>query len=132
MSEENVAIVRRAIEAWNRDDIEALAELFAPDAIWYPLTYWPDSQICHGREEIERLVRSAREPLERNEAAVEKLVEAGDTLVVAGRWGGVVRGTEDEIDMRLGMTLAFRGGKISEWRMFRTFDQALEAAGLRE
>jgi ketosteroid isomerase-like protein len=74
MSQANVEILRGAVDAWNRDDIEALAELFAPDAIWYPLTYWPDSQICHGREEIERLVRSAREPLERNEAAVEKLV----------------------------------------------------------
>lgn len=125
-------VLRRATDAWHRGDIKALAELFAPDATWYPLEYWPDSQVCHGREEIERLVRSAREPLERNEAAVEKLVEAGDCLVVAGRWGGVVRGTEDEIEMRLGMTLAFHDGKITEWRMFRTFEEALEAAGLSE
>jgi ketosteroid isomerase-like protein len=132
MSEENVEILRRAYDAWNRGDLTGFIELFTPDATWHPLEDWPDSRICHGHEEIERLLKDAREPLERIEAAPEKLIETEDYLVVDSRWRGVIKGTPAEVELRMGMTLEFRGGKITEWNMFRTFEEALEAAGLSE
>ena len=124
--------MRRLYDAWNRGDLDALAELIAPDATLHPLDYWPESQTRHGREEILSLLTELRKPLERNEAPAENVVEAGDRLVAAHLWRGLLRGTEDEVEARVGMTLTFREGKIIEARFFRTFDEALEAAGLRE
>ena len=129
MSQENVEVVQRAYDAYNRGDLEGFGELLAPDAIAHPLPYWPEAGERHGREAILRLLREIREPLERNEAAPEKLVEANDHVVAAHLWRGVVKGTRDEVEGRVGMLVTLRAGKITELRWFRTFDDALEAAG---
>jgi hypothetical protein len=44
----------------------------------------------------------------------------------------VIKGTEDAFETRVGITDMFRDGKITEIAYFRTFDEALEAAGLRD
>ena len=36
MSQENVEIVQRGIEAFNRRDVDLLAELTTPDFAWFP------------------------------------------------------------------------------------------------
>lgn len=41
-----------------------------------------------------------------------------------------MKGTQDVVEARIGMTATLRGGKVTEMRFFRTFDEALEAAGL--
>jgi ketosteroid isomerase-like protein len=35
MSRENVELFRRGIETYNRRDIEAMLELWHPEAVWY-------------------------------------------------------------------------------------------------
>jgi ketosteroid isomerase-like protein len=72
------------------------------------------------------------EPCQRTEVEAEELVDAGDRVVAGVRVRSVVRGTDDEMEIRLGYTYAFREGKITEIRTFRTFAEALEAAGLSE
>src|SRR5512139_1773239 len=129
MSEENVEIVRRGYDAYNRGDLEAFVDLFAPDATVHPLTYGTE-RVRHGPDEILEFLAQVREPLESNETVAEKLVEGGDSVVTAHLWRGVVKGTEDVVEARIGMTATLRGGKVTEMRFFRTFDEALEAAGL--
>ncbi|MGE5746426.1 MAG: nuclear transport factor 2 family protein [Solirubrobacterales bacterium] len=125
-------IVRRGYDAYNRGDLDGFGELLAPDAIAHPLPYWPEAGARHGREAILGLLREIREPLERNESAPEKLVDGDDQVVTAHLWRGVLKGTNDEVEARVGMVVTIRAGKIAELRWFRTFDDALEAAGLRE
>ena len=57
MSHENVEVVRRAYESFNRGDLDAFADLFDPDATVHPVDYWPDDMIRQGREEIVRLFK---------------------------------------------------------------------------
>jgi ketosteroid isomerase-like protein len=132
MSQENVEIVRRAYEAYNRADLKTFGDLLAPDAIADPLPDWPESQRRHGREEVLRLLVDIRGPLERNEATAEKFVEGGDYVVTAHVWGGVMKGTDSGLEGRVGMAARIRAGRITELRWFRTFAEALEAAGLEE
>ena len=73
-----------------------------------------------------------KEAWESTELEAEGLVDAGDHVVAGILSHGVMRGTEDELEMRLGMTFAFREGQITELRFYRSFAEALEAAGLRE
>ena len=131
MSQENVELVRRAYDAYNRGDLEGFGELLAPDATLHPRpdgTEW----VRHGRKEILGLLSDIREPLERNEATAERLVERGNHVVTAHLYRGVVKVTEDEVEARMGMTVTLRAGKITEMRFFRTFEKAFEAAGLSE
>jgi ketosteroid isomerase-like protein len=37
MSEENVALSKRVLEAWNRRDVEATIALASPEVVWHPV-----------------------------------------------------------------------------------------------
>ena len=132
MSQENVEVVRRAYESFNRGDLDAFADLFDPDATVHPVDYWPDDMIRQGREEIVRLFREVREPWDRPESRAARLIDSGDYVVADHVYRGAMKGTTDEVEWRLGMSLTFRGGRIIDMSFFRTFDQALEAVGLSE
>jgi ketosteroid isomerase-like protein len=132
MSEENVEAVRRNFDAFNRGDLNAFVDRFTPDATVHPLEYWPDSLIRRGREEILRLMRELREPWEKPNSRAVKIVDSGDYVVAEILYRGVMKGSEDEIEWRLGMSLTFREGKVTDMSFFRTFDEALKAVGLRE
>ena len=134
MSQENVEIVRKGLDAWNREDAMKafVREQYAPDVTLYPFEDLADSHIRHGREESLSRWMELREPWERSELEAEELVDAGDYVVADILIRAVMRGTEDEVEMRVGLTYALRKGKITEIRSFRTFAEALEAAGLRE
>ena len=132
MSQENVEVARKAYEVFNRGDLDAFVDLFDPDATVHPVGYWPDDMIRQGREEIMRLFREVREPWDRPESRAPKLIDSGDYVVADHVYCGVMKGTTDEVEWRLGMSLTFRDGKITDMSFFRTFDDALEAVGLRE
>jgi ketosteroid isomerase-like protein len=50
MSEENVDVVRRAFDAVNRRDMDALRELHDPDVIMRAVEGWPEPGPFVGRE----------------------------------------------------------------------------------
>jgi ketosteroid isomerase-like protein len=130
MSEENVEFMRRAVDAYNRGDLEGFGELLDPDVLWKPDPSWPEVRARHGREEVLQLLADVREPLDRNETVLENFVDAGDRVVFRQVWRGVLKGTDDEVEGTLGVIVTFREGKVTEVRYFSTFDDALEAAGL--
>jgi ketosteroid isomerase-like protein len=43
MSQENVEIVRRSVEAFGGDDEEAFLQTLDPDLVWYPIEDGPHS-----------------------------------------------------------------------------------------
>ena len=109
-----------------------VSEQFAPDITLHPGADFADSQIRHGRDEVLLLYMELREAWERVEFETEKLVDAGDYVVASVLARGVLKGTEDELEMRLVITYVVRGGRIAEIRVFRNFAEALNAAGLQE
>jgi ketosteroid isomerase-like protein len=62
MSRENVEVVRRSLEAWNRTDWEQLQAIYAPDVIVVAPPEWPEAEGARGwkewRLQIERLKES--------------------------------------------------------------------------
>jgi ketosteroid isomerase-like protein len=55
MSQKNVEVVRRAFENFNRRDLAAAADAFAPDAEWVPYLAALEEEVYRGRDEIERM-----------------------------------------------------------------------------
>jgi ketosteroid isomerase-like protein len=54
MSQENAEVVRAAHEAWNAGDMDALRELYDPDAIVRAPEGWPEPGPFVGREAVMR------------------------------------------------------------------------------
>ena len=132
MSQDNVEIVRTGYDLWNRGDMEAFLDQFSRDAALYPLSDFADTEVRRGRVELAHIFAELREPWERDEVKAEKLVGSGKSVVAAHLWRGFMKGTEDEVEMRIGITWSLRDGQVTEMRFYRSFDEALEAAGLSE
>ena len=130
MSRQSVEIVRGNFDARNRgeDDLKAfVGEHLAPDVTLHAFADFADSQTSHGRDEVLRLWLELRGAWESLEIASVELVAVG-TPWLRARSRGVMKGTEDEVEMRLASTSVVREAKLTEIRYFRSFAEPLEAA----
>ena len=87
MSEENVEVVRAAIEALARSRPEEMAEgverTWDPAGDFHPPQKFLESRPCHGREEISRYYANWREIWDQLEYKIRELVPVGDDRVLA-------------------------------------------------
>jgi ketosteroid isomerase-like protein len=131
MSQENVAIVRAGIEAWNAGDMNALRETYDPDAIMRAAEGWPEPGPYVGREAVMRQFERARETWDTD--AIELIgdfVHAADRVVVRSIWRGVGRGPESNMELTAVYTV--RKGKVLYQEFFWDYAEALETVGLSE
>jgi ketosteroid isomerase-like protein len=133
MSQENVEIVQRAIEAWNADDLDAfLAELDA-ELEWHPAI----QPGLEGKATIYRGHDGAREiwGQDRGEAwerlvnRPEELRDLGEAVLALGHMDLTARKTGIEFSQELGEVFECRAGKIVRIRDFLSHAEALEAVG---
>jgi|SRR6185437_7863094 len=132
MSQENVEIVRRLIDAWNRSDVDAILALFDPHCeIFFPPEV-PEPGPLHGHAELRQWAEGFLAAWEPHHAEVVEIMDAGDSVVaVLHQFGrGVGSGIElDETDAHVFTT---REGKIVRWRNLNNRAEALKAVGLEE
>jgi uncharacterized protein len=133
MSEQNVAIVRWAFDAYIGGDIEAVLRLCADDIV---VTQAPEvpgvSPQQHGHEGVLEAFGNWPEQWDDFEIEIERIVaDPGEYVVVATRQRG--RGKQSGVEVEADFTFVFtvRDGKITEWRIFVDESQALAATGLR-
>jgi ketosteroid isomerase-like protein len=136
MSQENVETVRRLVEAWNADDLEAyLGELDA-EIEWYP-SIEPGLEgkatVFRGHDDVRRAWREYRgEAWERLTVRPQEIRDLGDSVLALGQIDLIARTTGIEFSQAIGQLLEFLGGKIVRVRDFLTHAKALEAAGVSE
>ena len=133
MSQENVEIVRRGIEALNRRDIDAWLEGFQPDVETHDLPTIPDAPVRRGHEDLRRWVEMMGDTWEeKSYYEPEEFTAAGDFVLVAVRahaWG---RGSGAPVEVSFFWVFEMRDGKVQRsWACFDE-EEALEAAGLSE
>jgi ketosteroid isomerase-like protein len=128
MSQENVEVVRRVNKAIEAQDMDALVA-----------EHHPDVEIVVLRSEIEGpyrghdgLRRMAADMFEANFGErIDEIRElSGNRVLVLGRQHATVSGAAWEHS--LAEIFEIRDGKVARLQAFRTVEQALEAAGLRE
>jgi uncharacterized protein len=132
MSQGNVEIVHRAIEAWTRRDLDGALEDLHPDAE----VDWSESSgvqrgVYVGIEEIRRFWGEWLDLFEEIEVRPEAFIDAGEHVVVPNRT--YMRG-RDGIEVDAGSTSVWRlrDGKIVWHRLYQDKEAALEAIGLSE
>jgi ketosteroid isomerase-like protein len=131
MSRENVEVVRAAFAAWNAGDMQALRELYDPDAVMYHLEGWPEPGPSVGREAVMRQWEGQRKNVDIDALEpISDFIEAGGRVVVRYRWSGTGHGP----DMRMEFTgvHTVRKGKVLVTEWFWDHAEALEAVGLSE
>ena len=130
MSQENVEIVRRAWDAWQRGDLTGLLETMRDDVV----TVRPglDNVTYYGKQGFLELTADWSEQFAEWSATPEEFLDSGDRVVVRNHQiaRGDTSGAPVESDFWYVYTI--RGGKIIRQDFFASREEALEAAGLRE
>jgi uncharacterized protein len=133
MSKENVALVQSAFAAFIRGDIDAVLQHCDKDiVITQPAELPGAARHQYGHSGV--LEAFAIWPEQWDEYRIEPprvIADPGDYVVVAARTHGRGKQSGIEVEMEFAFLFALREGKVVEWKIFVTEDQALEAAGLR-
>ena len=132
MSQENVEIVHRLNEAWNRGDLEAILSLFDRDCeVIFPPDV-PEPGPFHGRAELREWAEGFLAAWDSHHAEVVETIEVGDSVLVMLHLVGRGVGSGIELDETDAHVFTFRGGRITRWRNFNERHEALEATALSE
>ena len=131
MSQENVEVVRKLVEAWNAGDMDAFRELCDPEIIMRPPERWPEPGPFVGREAVMREWHQTRETWDADTVEpISDFIDTGDRVVVRHVWRGIGQGPESNIETTQVTTV--RKGRIVYQEFFWDHAEALEAVGLRE
>jgi ketosteroid isomerase-like protein len=129
MSEENVEVVRRALEAFE-DDEKAWLRTLDPDLVWYPIE---DGHIPRrGIEEVMGIRRRWLDTWEEHTMAVEDLRGVGENVVGTIHISGRGKGSGVEVNLEVHQHFRLHGGRIVYLFEYPDRASALEAAGLTE
>jgi uncharacterized protein len=119
-SSANVALVRRSYEAFARGDLTAVLADFDPEIEWHQAQGLPHGGFYRGRAEVERAIFG---PLEEEwwddfEATPSEVLDAGDDVVVLGRYSGRGKHTGKELDVPFVHVWTLRDGRAVRFRQF--------------
>ncbi len=131
MSQENVEIVRRGVDAWNAGNMDALPELYDPHVIVRAVEGWPEPGPYVGRDAVIRQWEKAREAFDANTLeVVGDYIDGGDRVAVRLIWRGVGAGPEADIEGTALFTV--RNGVVLGTEFFWDHSEALKAVVLAD
>jgi ketosteroid isomerase-like protein len=135
MSQENVEVVKRGLDAYNRRDIEALLEELDPEVEWHPaleVLLGGTATVYRGHEGVRELLRDASEALDEIHVEFSNIQGRGDQVVAIGRIRTRGKASGAETESPLGYVAELRDGRAIRIRTYLDPQEALEAAGLSE
>jgi uncharacterized protein len=132
MSNENADLIRRAYEAYASGDLAAMLEFVDPELEWTyldPTLEHPTPQLCHGRHELEQVLRHWAEHGLR--AEMDEVTASGELVMVGVRTPGVDADYGRRGDGRAYSVFTVRDGRIVALRDCRDRQEALQLAGIQ-
>ena len=131
MSQENVEIVRAALQAWNVGDMDGVSALYDPNVAVRWAEDWPEgSEPIMGRDALMRQWEQQREAFDSDTLELIKIVDLGDRIVVRLTWHAAGSGPDLSIEHTYIATM--RDGKAILVEYFWDYAEALKAVGLEE
>ncbi len=135
MSKENVEVVRRLMDAWNRQDIEGILALTDPEAEYVNAPTAVEPGTRRGHDEIVAVARTQWESLPGALQEIDRFHDRGDEIITEGRVSRTMPGSDARISNPLLVSWKFRDGKVIRLELLGAgpnFPEALEAAGRSE
>ena len=132
MSQENVETVKRGFEALNRGDWETLLAGFDPGVEWIEMpSLGPDASTYVGTEAMRGAMESWFSMWTDYRIELSRCLDSGGDVVLLAREHGKGPGGV-AVERELGEVFTLSNGKVIRVRLFGSWSEALEAAGLSE
>lgn len=134
MSQENVELVRRAMEAHRSGAaVEDLVAFWDPDCEYTSVMAAVEPDTYRGHDGVRRYLRDIAARWAEWRTEPEDVFELGaDRVFASFRFFAVGKDSGAPVEARLGSVFVLRGGRLVQGRTYPSRDEALEAARLLE
>ncbi len=135
MSQENVEAFKRAIDAYNRRDIDAVLKEIDPEVEWLGAVQTlveGKAKVYRGHAGVRQWVRDIDETLADIRLEFFEIRDLGDRLVASGRLRARGKASGAETESPFACVVDSKNGKATRVLSFLDPKEALEAAGLTE
>jgi ketosteroid isomerase-like protein len=106
-------LVRRSIEAWNRDDWDALEAVWHADGEIVAPPGWPEPGVFSGWPAVRRQFERLKESWSDEHIELASLTTLDRTVLAQVRWRGHGEASGLDLDLEVWMVNFVRGGKLS-------------------
>jgi ketosteroid isomerase-like protein len=124
MSEKNVELFERGVEAWNRGDFDAWIQRFDPELEWHALL-----KVFRGHDGARQAWDSFRADVKLT-VRFDDIRDLGESVLALGEAYAVGQRTGLNLKAELAQLATFRADRIVGFRDFASHAEALEATGL--
>jgi ketosteroid isomerase-like protein len=133
VSQENVELVRRVFRAFNDRDLDRLLAMYADDVEWRLIGGFAalTGDYVRGRDALRMSLMDWIDNLG-GSTEIEKMVEAGDRVLVLFSAAGAGRASGAAVTQRFAQVYTIDDGQISAVDSYSEPTEALKAAGLSE
>jgi ketosteroid isomerase-like protein len=116
----NLEIVQRSYEAFARHDLDAVLGDMDPEIEWHQAQGLPHGGLHRGLDEVRKNIFEplAAEWWSEFSADPDELLDAGDQVVVLGRYRGIAKGSGKRLDVPFVHVWTLRGGRAIRFRQF--------------
>jgi ketosteroid isomerase-like protein len=134
MPGENVEIVRRGYDAWNRGNEDAWISMLHPEVEFQTAQLFSDTEaVYHGQEGMRKFWDRFRAAWESVLVEVDRIEPIGDDRVLALFWFRAVgRGSGAEVRVQYANLFKIDQGALRRCIGFSDWNEALKAAGLSD
>jgi uncharacterized protein len=132
MAGENVEVVRRGLDAYNRRDMPAWVDCFDPAVEVSEDPSIPDAGSYEGHDGLLKWAHIMERNWRDFQVHPQRLVESGDDVIALMTVNGRSQESEIEVEGRFGSVFSFRDGRVVDWVIYAGWNEALEAVGLAE
>ncbi len=133
MPRENVEVMQRFHDAFNRRDVDAFLALMHPDVELVPITARLEGTVYRGHAAVRAFLESFDEDWEVFETVPDEFQDFGDCVMSLGTWKSRGRASGLDLNAHPAAWVAWiRDGKIIRQETFTDRAEAREAVGLTE
>jgi ketosteroid isomerase-like protein len=131
MSEENVEVVRRTMDAYNTRDLPAYFDMIS-ESVRFRSRFSAMGRVYRGHDDLRRYFAELDEVWSRYEMRVLRLVPAGRQVAALCHLYAVGRESDLQVEENSAIVFTLEAGKIVRIDAYPTHAEALDAVGLRE
>jgi ketosteroid isomerase-like protein len=130
MSDENVEIVRKAYDLWNRGDLDDFMGLIDEEVVIRAAEGWPEP-VFYGKDSARSFFEGLVESIG-HDSVIEEATGEGQIVVIRVRTSVTGGQSGIETEIRSSQIITLRQGKAVLLEYFWDHEEALEAVGLSE
>jgi ketosteroid isomerase-like protein len=133
MAQEDVELVRTAMEAWDRAAVDEVLALSDPAVEFVSIFAGMEGRTYRGDDGLREYFADMRDTWSEFHRDIEELIDAGEEkVVVLFRLRGTARVSGVSLEERVGTLFQLPQGRLYRMVVFRDQDEALRAAGIQE